>query len=256
MPKFKTVNLVAENSAGVSDKLSVTVNVDSDGWFYATLPNHLAESVQDANVIWSNKGILKARAKSFETLVSAIKQAHQSYLTPEITEEPVIRYNIESHVSFAMDDAGNIFPNAGFPGAKWPKHGRESTGPDYGNHHAVAPCNGGYSLTIGARAMLKTTHRYGSNSKVTYSWYRAGGSHHDHDNPANLLNSWCSIDLGKNPKEIPYTDEAAMFFHRLLLGMAEMSRRVQEMTFTQDKLLALIDQSSSIRLLTMGAKGD
>ena len=248
MPKFKTVTVVGRNAAGVEEKLVAAVHVNTDGLFYASIPSALLDAIQDRKHImqYPVNGTLKMGAKSFDELMSAIKSAHSIYLTPEIIKEPVIRYNIESHVMFAADGEGNIYPNASFPGAKW---GSDNAGPDYGDHHSCNRNPGGYSLVIGAKAMLKITHKYGDKSNVAYEHYYAGGSHLGRDNAAQLLNSWGAMDVGPRPKEIPYSDQAAMFFHKLLLGMAEMNRRVQEMTFTQDKIHALIDQSSSIKLL-------
>jgi hypothetical protein len=159
----------------------------------------------------------------------------------------VIRYNIESHVAFAADVNGNIFPNSRFAGAEWSdKDGR------YGGHVATCPSRGGYTLTIGAKAFLKTVYRYGDNEKVEYEYYYKGGSHLKHDNPAELLNSWTSFSLGDGAKEIPYSDEAALFFHDLMLGMAKLSKLVQDNTFDQSGLSELIESGS--RLLSFDEK--
>lgn len=56
--------------------------------------------------------------------------------------------------------------------------------------------------------------------------------------------------MGNNPKEIPYTDEAALFFYSLLMGMAQISRQIREATFQQENLLALISKQSETPLLT------
>jgi hypothetical protein len=156
-----------------------------------------------------------------------------------ITEELVIRYNIESHVSFAEDENRNIFPNASFPGAFWRRDDRGK----YGGHSATQAAKGGYSLVVGAEALIKITHRFGEKKEVHYKpYYGPNGNHHDREHPAALLNSWAAIHLSETySKYIPYTDQAATFFHNLIMGMAQISRRIQEATFEQDKLLELIE---------------
>jgi hypothetical protein len=240
--------------------LSVEVQINADGLFYANLPEHLQVAFDSSLVVHSPrtpKGQFKAQASTLDALERAIKSAYIAFMAPEVTEEPIIRYNIESHVSFAVDQAGKIAPNAGYPGATWVERstgGRapgegETLVPDYGGHHATQPATHGYSLAIGARAMLKRTYRFGENVRVEYENYYKGRSHLEYENPAQLLNSWTAMGLGNDPKEIPYTDEAALFFHRLLLGMAELSRRVQEATFTPQRLNALIAASANGPLL-------
>ena len=118
----------------------------------------------------------------------------------------------------------------------------------YGCHHASNPSYGGYNLTIGARALLKKTIIYGEIKKIKYESYYKGESHLGHDNPAQLLNSWCSISLPEDCKEIPYTDEAALFFHNLIFGMAQLSKRIQEHTFDQKNLLELISKGTGLLL--------
>jgi hypothetical protein len=188
--------------------------------------------------------LTKVSAKTFTALETLIKDALHKVLAPTITETPVILFNIESHVAFAEDEQGTIYPNAAFPGASW-KLDRAM----YGGHHAVEPAPGGYSLIIGAKALLKRTYTYGDKVKVEFESYYKDGTHHGRENPAQLLNSWSAMSLGKYPKEIPYSDEAAMFFYTLLMGMAKLSKQIQEATFSTENLLELIAKQSKGNLL-------
>jgi len=116
----------------------------------------------------------------------------------------------------------------------------------YGNHHASNQSDGGYSLTIGARALKKITWTQGRKVTVEYESYYGVDengdelSHHETDHPAGRLNSWCSFYLNDDCKEIPYTDDAARFFNDLMLGMAKLSKLIQERTFDQENLMKLI----------------
>jgi hypothetical protein len=47
----------------------------------------------------------------------------------------------------------------------------------FGGHHTSNASQGGYSLTIGARAMVKITYLYGESEKVEYDLYYKDGHH-------------------------------------------------------------------------------
>lgn len=238
MAKFKTEAFDVQNEAGAVYSAKVSVQISAAGWFYCLLPQELLAAFEGhpgVNAQSRAKGMFQVEASTFEELRSRVHAGLQRFMQPQVQETPVILYNLESHVSFAEQSDGTLVPNAGWPDAQWPKSKA------FGDHHAAHPSKNGYSLTVGARAMLKRVVRYGTQEKVSYSrWYK-GGHHLDHDNPAQLLNSWMSFSLDESHcKEIPYSDEAAMFFHQLMLGMAALSRQLQAATFEQDKLLALI----------------
>lgn len=247
MPLFKTIEIVVRDLSGVViQSRKVPVHVTAKGEFSATVDEDLRPGLP-AKLIdhkGSPVGRIRVVCPVFADLESALQNALKSILAPEITEEPVIRYSVESHVAFAVDDQGTIFPNAGFPGAQW------VTLEAYGEHHAARPSPGGYTLTVGAKALLKRTIRYGEHVRVEYVPYYRGGDHLGHENPAELLNAWAAFNLPANAREMPYSDEAALFFHRFLLGMADMSRRVQELTCDQERLQALISQTAGVALLS------
>ena len=246
MAYLKTEHVHAHNKA-INASLKLKVYVSTDGQFYCSISEEYIESAIDAfkHQIIPNNGKIKLFADSLEELKNKVYKTLANHINPEVSETPVILYNIESHVLFAEDKEGNIYPNSGFDGAEW-------AGDDkYGRHYANTPSPGGYSLTIGAVAYIKTTHKYGEKEKIEYDrYYKDDGDHHGHDNPAELLNSWCSFSIPDDAKEIPYTDEAALFFHNLMLGMAKLSLMIQNSTFDQGELLKLIESGSNSLLLS------
>ncbi|WP_409409896.1 hypothetical protein AAE485_14155 (plasmid) [Acidithiobacillus ferriphilus] len=250
MPKFKKITYSVENKAGAKVELAVDINIDANGIFYATLPLYIKDAVDPSHihhgVSVKDKDKFRVQAPTFETLDRVIRASVHAYAQPDVTETPVILYLIESHVAFAEDENGHVCPNAGWTGARWNQDER------FGNHHS-SNLTQGYSLSVGARAMLKITHRYGSTERVEYRLYYKGDSHLGQDNPAQLLNSWGGFSLGRSPKEIPYSDEAALFFHSLMMGMAEMSRKIQDATFDQERLMQAIAQSRPGFALLPGA---
>lgn len=254
MPHFKRVDFVAKNAAGAVDEFTLSIEIRANGTFYTHVPDKLRVSFKEDDIDIrerQRKGFFVTSALTFSELISTIEQAHEEFMAPAVVEEPVIRFNIESHVSFALTKDGKIFPNAGFPGASWPTRGPEKL---YGAHNACDQAPGGYSLIVGAKAMLKKTTTYGKKSSSTYDYYYKGESHLGAENPAQLLNSWTSIQLPDEAREMPYSDEAAMFFFNLLMGMAELNRRVQDFTSTPEKLALAISRSAGVLMLPHGDK--
>ncbi len=255
MPPFKRVEFIAKNAAGAVDKFTVQVEVSSSGAFYAHVPDKLRVSL-DEDLIdrlprqRGRAGFVLVSAITFSELFGIIKKAHNQFMEPAVKKEKVIRYNIESHVSFALTKDGRIFPNAGYPGAEWASHGDET----YGNHDACRSAKNGYSLTIGAKAMVKKTTTYGEKSASEYSYYYGeDDDQFSRTDPAARLNSWSAMVLPEDAREMPYSEEAAVFFFGLLQTMAELNRRVQEFTNTPEKLSLAIAKTSGVLMLSAPA---
>lgn len=259
MPHFRTEDL------GFSDHerttpLKVKVSINAEGEFYCDVPEALSlffkphssflaghPEVRVAPVRGRKNKIISA---NYAALKNALTDARNKHLAPITEVEHVIRFNIESHVSFAVGEDGDVYPNCYYPGTKWPS-GDEAK--RYGGHHAQNPTKGGYSITVGARALTKITTIYGSTKEVEYKPYYKGESHLGTDNPAQKLNSWSSVYLSERAREIPYTDEAARFFYELMLGMARLSKMIQDQTFETSALLQTIERTTGLSLLESGS---
>lgn len=247
MPHFKTIDIGAYNKIGYQ-KIRVKVAVSArNGDFYCNLDEeylYAARSVFDKRLC-AIDGKIKVASGKFADLERSLEKMFKLYISADVIETPVIRYSIVSRVSFAEDDKGNVMPNAGFSkSARW----REDTKEMYTDGATYSfEKSGGHILKIAARAALKKTYKFGDTEKVEYESYYKGGSHLIYENPAQLLNAWTGINFNKNDvKEIPYSDKAALFFHNLLLGMARLSKIIQESTFDQDNLLRLIDKEKPL----------
>lgn len=225
MSKFKKVKYSFTNKAGYTLEFTADVQVDVNGWFYANLPDVLLPAFPESLTRRARpapEGYFIAMAPTFDALDIGIKTAATLAIEPEVEEVPVIRYSIGAQIAFAETADGTIFPNAGFPGARWAPQEQGST-----EISANSPAKGGYSLTIGAKALIKQTTRYGDKETVKYFPYYKGGSHLGQDNPAQLLNAWAAFTLPANAQEMPYSDEAASFFYHLLMSMAQMVRTMK-----------------------------
>ena len=249
MKTFKKATFSHENRAGSSDEFTTIIYITSSGKFFAHVPDKFRIAVGDGQIdfdIRKREGFFVLSASTFRELEREIEKAHSDFLKPTVTRENVIRYNIESHVSFWVNKDGTIAPNghAGDDGGGW------ASDESFGGHGACDIPEGGYSLTIGAQAVTKKTTSYGKESSVEYDRYYKGGSHLEGDNPAELLNSWCSFSLPDDAREMPYSDEAALFFHGLMQSMAELNCRLQKFTNTPKKIEDTIRNASGRFLLS------
>lgn len=250
MAKVKT-HSIFHNYRGrlgyVEEKLDIQVN--ADGEFYLVLPARIkpyfevgrtyhndGQRIRCANNRVYNPSIYST---SMQALIGLCEEALNEVCKPDKTEELVIRYNISSHVSFALTADGEIIQNAGMtPDAEWLDDRMR-----YGNLHATNPSRGGYSLTIGAGVFIKETTKVGGREHIQY--HRQQGAK---DSPTYLLNSWLCFSLPDGCKEIPYSDDAALFFNNLLMGMAKLSKLIQDATFEEEHLLKAIESTTPLKI--------
>jgi hypothetical protein len=127
MPHLKTavIKFYSKMSEfGSWEHKKVKISVNADGKFYTNLdPEYrlATSSVLEYRYNESNKKI-KVSDGSLDALEKTLSSIFETHYSPKVTKEPVIIYNIESHISFAEDKDGNIFPNAGYDGAEWSNH--------------------------------------------------------------------------------------------------------------------------------------
>ncbi|MBU9200090.1 hypothetical protein KTD31_01565 [Burkholderia multivorans] len=254
MAKFQDTRLsVKDPATGQLVEMKCSTSVDEAGIFQVRVPEELLEvifgtqfdaaSVTRATV----RGHTYLRGPVLATLRAALEKAWLQVLAPEETVERVIRYHLGSHVSFAATPDGTIVPNASWPGARW------AAEEWYGEHHSSNPSKGGYSLVIGARVYDKKTLKRGDVVTTTYEWVSGSHTPYAESDPLHLLQAWSSFTLPEKCAEMPYSPEAALFFHRLMLGMAELSRRIQEFAHDESRLLQVINSGGAALLPAPGA---
>jgi len=256
MGRLKKAQIMVSLGEGLgSASIDVVFFVNTAGEFYCEIPNELTsyfENYKNYDSVSCKLNSVKRLSlycAELSKLESVLEDALKSANKPIVAEEYVIRYNIESHVAFAETPDGRIHPNATSTDAQWLSREREAR---FGKHYSANTSKGGYSLCIGAKALVKTTTTVGSKKTINYSSYYKSDLHPEQDDPAGTLNAWTAFTLPENAKEIPYTDEAALFFHKLMLAMATISRQIQDATFDQPSLIQLIESQQN--LLLMGPK--
>lgn len=255
MPRLKkdTLNVRVSPADASPSMVSVEVefHVNSQGEFYCEIPEEaLAAFTADGRgddservTVSPNRAKrLSMYASTLDDLYGALKEAIRKANEPIISEEVVILYNIESHVSFAVDEHGEIARNAK-GNARWVEDKHR-----FGDHHAARRADGGYSLTIGAKVVTQMIVDYGDRQEVVNMPFKPERECDDEGNlhPGLKLNEWGSFRLPENAKRMPYSDQAARFFDDLMFGMAKLSKLVQEKTFDQEDLMALIQSNQGL----------
>lgn len=253
MPKVTSFP-ISVRSAGARHRVDFDFFVNAQGKFYCNIPEllepYFVYGWKQGNVSCdrrNRKAAPQLFAPTLEELKSALEEAVRVCHAPEVKEEKLILYNIESHVSFWETESGEILPNgyaAGDKGGKWAGSGRNPS-KRYGDHHATNPARGGYSLILGAIAVVQKTETFGSQSKVSHERYYGHQAGSNADTPAARLNSWCGFELPKDPKSMPYSDEAAEFFYDMMAGMARLSQMIQDRTHDPQDLLLAIKNSQN-----------
>lgn len=247
MANFKIVQFQIKNELDFH-MIKINIMVNYKDRFYAFLPAEMHQSAanefKDSEIIKKEEEKIKVKKKTYEELIKALQNTYRLFLKPQIIKEPIILYNIEVHASFAEAEDGTIHPNANYPGTEWTSviYGREK----YGSHHATNPAEGGYSLTVGAMAVNKVTYTYGEKSKIEYEPFFDSKFPKPKNHPAALLNSWTALSLPEKAKEIPYSDEAAMFFYNLMFSVCVLCQKIQDHTFDQKDLLTVITDTSKL----------
>lgn len=239
MPKLKKESVGVHLGTGLGwVDVTLDLSVNADGEFYCPMPEKIAGYFTTGDTY--EKGAVECRyrarssspglyAKRKVDLMRVAKSALEATFKPRVETEIVIRYNIETDVSFSEDANGNIGRNGADP-FEWPSGDRRKMFSREGT--ASWSRENGYVMRIGAQAFTKETKTIGDKVHVSYTAYR--------DTPAaDTLNTWCNVNLStgeKDAREIPYSDEAALFFDNLLMGMARLAQRLQDATFDREVL--------------------
>ena len=242
MPKIGKKTIRA-NVAGRSFVENIEVHVNADGRFYTKVPENLLTFFQEEDIFPRKNGGYNLFANTMEKLLATLEKALYAVNNPEIKVEHIIKYNIQTKAPFIENENGDIFPNGCY--LKEGEKGKASWNNDKYRYHEMPGLTHkeGYFLSIAAQALTKTTKKYGDGiERVEYELYYKNGDHFGNENPAEKLNSWTDMSVDKNAKEIPYSDEAALFFHNLIYNMTKMVKKIQDYTADQEKLLQIIEQ--------------
>jgi hypothetical protein len=258
MPKLKTETVQVSNAAGETLTLRAEISVSAHGEFRVRVPEELASDsgfmgclseARKAHPSVAIKVLQKhtyLTSSSLEPVVPILKNAARRFIDVVTSTERVILYAYRHQVKYALSSDGRVAQNGYLAGEGyvWPEETDSAT--------IMLEDASSHMVAIWARAYDKVTHRRGDNLVISYqpiSERNAG----DYQSPAlrlNAFNTDATIpDMGNGARvrttgnrarsdytEIPYTDQAAEYFTRMLLSMCELARRMDEFFGDRDKL--------------------
>lgn len=231
-----------------------SIYVDSTGVFSCTYPEYLqdcvsslarAEGVEWERKVQSKGFVWRVYGLNLQKLKDFLKAALFAFATPAVEREPVIRYNVKSQVAFVQ--AGDeIYADGYGAGANYEgqdpdrPRGRWVSEPFYGQHVSNTPARGGYSIIVGAEACMKVKTTFGDKVKVTYERWQGPS-----DGAGHKLNQWQGFILNdKDTQEIPYTEEAALFFNNMMYSIAKLAKQLHDHLGSPERVQLAIAQGS------------
>ena len=205
----------------VFDKVSASVT--SGGLFSIRVPSVLETAVlhlglaRDTGLHKDAHGWL-VRSHTLDGARKAILDAMSNHLECEVVTDRLILYNIDLTASYAVTPDGGLLPTAGdSEGAQWHSF---HTGEMFTSNNQPDMFHCGLVAGVFDRTRyIRPTHTNIKWSPVTV------GSHFDHSQPANRLNSFI---VSMNPSEqsyrsMPYSDEAATWFVNAMLAICHLT---------------------------------
>lgn len=239
---------------------SVRINIDSEsGEFSCTLPDFALNYIRiEANTLLGKKYLHMRRnkwcivASTLDEIKHYLSQIAK-YTVPQERSYPVIRYAINTSVSYCMDKAGNVYPNGanlGVNNYEWCDDELFTAGKDKSS---------GYNLGIYAGAFMRTDHFIVDDNgveKIIDTQYKRfydeenGGTSMNNKTIASKLNAWCSMKLQDGIKfnEIPYSDKAAEFFYNAIFNLVEQSIKIRQF-FEDEKVIEAL-KTGNVSLLS------
>lgn len=245
MPALPDSNIRYEAQDGTVFSYSAKTLVDSDGMFSVVIEDQLvpsANKLYDRGMIKVSHGKTRVVAPKLSEAIAFIRACAADYLDCKKITSRVIVYSTELSVSF-WKNGKDIYPNGSHDhgcgkdkGSWWtPKDGRDT--------HASKKH---FSVGFGAAVYDKTVFKRKSGDVVTWEYVR------DEEGPVCLLNSFVRLDMnpenGGNFKEMPYTDEAATYFHGVLITLCRMAESIDNFLEDEKKLQQAIESKKQFLL--------
>lgn len=245
---LKPRKIYAKAEDGTEFERSVGVTLLDDGTFSIELPEELVACAEKVKVTNAHVGHARsgARAKVYAKELDAglrlIKAAADDYIQAEEVREHVICYKANVDVSFWQEPNGTIAPNGcGRKGQWWES---KLFGHQYDACHRLDSMSIGFA----AKVFDKITTKRKSGDTVRYEQTDVP-LHVKHTDPMFLLNSWTVLDIEpkrQGVREMPYTPEAALFFHNLQCAICKMAMGLYEFIADEKKLMLAIQSGTKL----------
>jgi hypothetical protein len=195
-----------------------------------------------------NKGYFCSATK--DGLVKQISDLAKEYVSRElISEKLVIRYSIETQMSYQLTNEGRVVPNGYY---------KDGTGWRGGTKEIDATHTAPYGIKIYAGIFTRQDWRYrGCSIKTTLTnhWGSSNLPHKIQDAPnlhwiANLTtistkeNFWGYSEM--EVKEMPYTEQNAKFFVDLISALCLLNEKILPIIKDEQTLLSFIESNQRL----------
>lgn len=247
-------DIAAKAEDGTKFEATVEVRLLEDGTFSIEVPPALETSLGKlcdngkahlAHIGYARVGAApRVYAKALEDGLRLLKDAAEDYLSAEDVRERVICYNAAIDVSFWQETDGTIQPN----GCGRSDNGQWWASKLHGHQYDATHRLNTLALGISAKVFDKITTKRSSGDTVRYERVDVP-NHVAHTDPCFLLNSWTILDVDpRDAKQMPYTPEAALFFHELQTTICRMARSLDAFVGDEQKLKLAIEQRKQLLL--------
>lgn len=228
---FKSNN--ADDSIGFISK--VFVNAAGD-FIFTGLPDRvirqLGSKYSHANTIPKRRAGLYISSK--QAGINEIQAAIKAALKEKITSEIVLRYTFTNTCHYFIGDDGQLHPNGYATGrVSGEIDGRWNDTYRNGEHRETMA---GYE--IGFKASIENKKLYKSGDKQKTQYEKVSVDDEKLGIFGRRLNRFPRIDLNGDAKEIPYTEQAAEFFYKSIMGMCQIGHRIVEFFDNPNNILS------------------
>lgn len=279
MAKLKSISFQVRCADGTDYRFVGDCVVNADGLFHVAYPPEVESSInslicsandfgQDCKLTSSERTMfgrihletLKVNKRAYGPVLAEIEQlitkAMELHMQCEVRRELVILYSTDYAYALAKGSDGGLGANGGHvKGYEWT-----------GNLHAT---NGSshYRVGLAAFVRIKLSYIRPTGTKTQYEDLNRGSGRwgetlEEHPKPAERLNDFVGLRFhdpyakwrGESVKytEIPYSDEAAVFFYDALLAVASLADRLQAFFGDRDTVARAIAGHGSMPGLLTG----
>lgn len=174
-----------------------------------------------------HKGRWCALGKELDKLTKFVHAAALDSISGTELHERVIVYNISTVVSFWANQDGSIHPNGGSPEAgegDWWKPGLGAF--QLSSLHTTDL----FSIGLCAGVFDKITTTRATGKTLRYEFVKAEHQNEEQEStPSGRLNSFRGLEFNPEDaamKEMPYSDEAALFFYDTMMTICKLARNL------------------------------
>lgn len=248
MPTLPHQWISAEADDGTVFCEKVAISVLSDGKFSIACPEALSETVlrlhkneNRINIGGRQGGGVRLHCDRLNDGIAFLKKCAKDLLTVETVTERVIVYGYSLQVAFWLD-AGGGFRQNGYSKTDGTRKGNWWAAKNGSDYISTQDNRKFFSVGLSAAVYDKITHKRQSGNTV--QWERVRDSD---DEEIENLNSFVKLRVDPDGMaEMPYTQEAAAFFHKMLLGLCALAKNIDDFFGDKDRLQLAITKGVNL----------